>query len=132
MKRRTFIWTSAAAVVTVLLPLSNCSSEPGFDEILANPITLSHINDTNTIHKLGDFYLKLTQDEAHKDNLKKKILKNIESEILSKPSNTLLIQNAIIKKIKNDFTMGKTILIDGWILSKTEARQCALFSLINN
>jgi len=37
---------------------------------------------------------------------------------------------ALKKEIKNDFEKGNTVMIDGWILSVTEARQCALFSII--
>jgi hypothetical protein len=33
------------------------------------------------------------------------------------------------EQIKNDFGTGNVVIIDGWILAITEARQCALFSL---
>lgn len=32
-------------------------------------------------------------------------------------------------QIKDDFAHGRTVLVDGWVLSATEARQAALFSL---
>jgi hypothetical protein len=32
--------------------------------------------------------------------------------------------------VRDDFAGGRTIVIDGWVLSVTEARQCALFSLL--
>ena len=32
------------------------------------------------------------------------------------------------KKIKTDFETGNIVLVDGWVLSISEARQCALFS----
>jgi hypothetical protein len=32
--------------------------------------------------------------------------------------------------VRDDFARGRTIVIDGWVLSVTEARQCALFSLL--
>jgi len=35
------------------------------------------------------------------------------------------------ESIKNDFETGNTVIVDGWILSRTEARQCALLSTIN-
>ena len=38
---------------------------------------------------------------------------------------------SIARNIKKDFVTGNTIMLDGWILSKTEARQCALFSTIH-
>jgi hypothetical protein len=32
--------------------------------------------------------------------------------------------------IQRDFAEGRTVLLDGWVLSVTEARQCALYSLL--
>jgi len=32
-------------------------------------------------------------------------------------------------QVRDDFAAGRTVLVDGWVLSATEARQCALFSL---
>jgi len=34
--------------------------------------------------------------------------------------------------VKQDFGNGKIAVVDGWILSVTEARQCALYSLEEN
>jgi hypothetical protein len=31
--------------------------------------------------------------------------------------------------IRDDFAAGRTVLVDGWVLSVTEARQAALYSL---
>lgn len=35
----------------------------------------------------------------------------------------------IEQQVRDDFAAGRTVLVDGWVLSATEARQCALFSL---
>ena len=43
------------------------------------------------------------------------------------PNNELLN-----KQIIDDYHTENTIMIDGWVLSRTEARQCALFSLSQN
>jgi|SRR5689334_2242038 len=32
-------------------------------------------------------------------------------------------------RVRYDFETGRTVLVNGWVLSVTEARQCALFSL---
>jgi hypothetical protein len=31
--------------------------------------------------------------------------------------------------VQRDFAAGRTVMLDGWVLAVTEARQCALFSL---
>ncbi len=33
-------------------------------------------------------------------------------------------------RLRDDFARGHTILIEGWVLSVTEARQCAFYSLL--
>jgi len=33
------------------------------------------------------------------------------------------------QQVKDDFTQGRTVKVNGWILSVTEAQQCALYSL---
>jgi hypothetical protein len=32
------------------------------------------------------------------------------------------------KQVRADFAEGHTVIVDGWLLSTTEARQCALYS----
>jgi hypothetical protein len=36
---------------------------------------------------------------------------------------------SIRSQIQADFAADRTVMLDGWVLSVTEARQCALFSL---
>ncbi len=37
----------------------------------------------------------------------------------------------IERQVREDFAAGRTLLVDGWVLSATEARQCALLSLMS-
>jgi len=41
------------------------------------------------------------------------------------------IHQYLDQKIKEDFEKGDVVTVKGWILSVTEARQCALFALVN-
>jgi len=36
----------------------------------------------------------------------------------------------IATMVRRDFETGRTVLVNGWVLSVTEARQCASFSLL--
>ncbi len=36
---------------------------------------------------------------------------------------------SIEEQVRDDFAAGRTVVVKGWILSETEARQCALYSL---
>ena len=38
-------------------------------------------------------------------------------------------RKSIDDRIRDDFVAGRTVLVDGWVLSVTEARQAALFSI---
>ena len=41
-----------------------------------------------------------------------------------------LRRTPIAAQVRADFAEGRTVVIDGWLLSVTEARQCALYSLM--
>jgi hypothetical protein len=47
-------------------------------------------------------------------------------------ANETAIHNYLDQKVKQDFESGNTVLVKGWVLSVTEARQCALYSLMNS
>ena len=34
-------------------------------------------------------------------------------------------------RVVDDFAAGRTVLVDGWVLSRTEARQCALLAALS-
>lgn len=36
----------------------------------------------------------------------------------------------IADQVRDDFDAGRTVVVDGWLLSVTEARQCALYSAL--
>jgi hypothetical protein len=38
-------------------------------------------------------------------------------------------RRSIEDAIRDDFSAGRTVVVSGWVLSETEARQCALYSL---
>lgn len=38
-------------------------------------------------------------------------------------------RKSIEEQIRDDFAAGRTVVVNGWVLSETEARQCALYSL---
>jgi hypothetical protein len=42
------------------------------------------------------------------------------------------LRSGLEERIRNDFINGKTVVVDGWLLSPTEARLCALVSLLRN
>ena len=41
------------------------------------------------------------------------------------------LSGALERVTRRDFAEGRTVVVNGWVLSVTEARQCALASLLN-
>ena len=115
MKRRNFILLGAAGVAAVSIPTAfHFFGDVEYDKALADPQSLSLIWDTQTIISTGNKYRLQTPAE----NTERSLVKKLKADLLT-----------LEEKIRKDFETGNTVIVDGWILSKTEARQCALFSI---
>lgn len=122
MKRKDFIIITAAGITAIAIPLAySYFVKFEYDIKLAQPKSLLLIWDNQTINEIGNKYRFQVPQEKNERTLVKQILTEIDSDNLS-----LWIEN----KIKRDFETGNTIQVDGWILSITEARQCALSATI--
>ena len=54
---------------------------------------------------------------------------NSDGTSIPETSDSLALQEKMQQKVRADFENGETLVIQGWVLSQTEARQCALYSL---
>ena len=99
MKRRKFILLSVAATGAITFPAACKPGKP-------MPEMLSSLTDKKTLREIGHEYLK--QYPAEKNQLQDLIV----------PQN-----------VQSDFSKGNIVVIKGWVLSVTEARQCALLTL---
>jgi hypothetical protein len=75
------------------------------------------------VRQLGAHYRAATPQEHNADTLRAAISNGHRLRIPSLGIGTLDDQ------IRDDFAAGRTVVVDGWVLSVTEARQAALFSL---
>ena|ERR1700753_1064004 len=124
MQRRTFIQLSAYTAAALTLPLANsCTSST--NRILEQPLFFAHLVDSKTIQETGLAYRKLFPNEDSQTMLTGLLLGEDHSE------DKKLIQSSLDQKVDQDFKTGKTVTAAGWILSITEARQCALYSILN-
>ncbi|MCL6257660.1 hypothetical protein M3O96_01080 [Aquiflexum sp. TKW24L] len=122
MKRRKFIIQGAVGLAALTIPVSCQNYKSGeFDKALAQPTSLLKIWDYETIGAIGDQYLLINQKEKEERTLVK-LLDQIDVKEGS-------IAQGLEQEVINDFENGSIIMVDGWILSITEARQCALFSV---
>lgn len=115
MKRRNFILLTMAGAW--LAPSCN----PHEASTLSRPLFLSTICDPSTIRHIGKSYRTTVPAEAKEDKLTNLITENNGND---QPQQ-------IDQKIRQDYAAGNTLTIDGWVISVTEARQCALYSLQN-
>lgn len=125
MDRSVFLKLSAFTAAAISLSLQGCSDDE-MTVALSKPGFFSRFADQQTIVDAGTGYLKTVSAENSKRQLVELLKENIDTTV----KDNAAIQSAIDKKVQYDFDTGNTVTANGWILSLTEARQCALFSLI--
>jgi hypothetical protein len=129
MKRRDFIQLSAFAAAAISFPLLHSCSAPASEHTMSQPVFLSRLFDEKTIMDAGKAYLQKAPEENDDEQLVKLLADNSS---IANSTDEKAIHDYLDKKIKMDFEKGNTVLVKGWVLAVTEARQCALFSLLNS
>ena len=109
MKRRTFIFLTVAGTASLAMPSVGCRHET---DTLSHPEFLSRVCDAATIARIGQAYRTQAPDEAQKDKLIGLLRTGVDPQ-----------------QIRAEYAAGNTVILKGWVLSLTEARQCALYSL---
>jgi hypothetical protein len=124
MERRVFVRLSTYTALALAMPLSDgCKKNP--NDPLSQPFIFSRIADIKTIREAGMAYRKLAPHENEAT-----ALRQILSE--GKPTTDAKVLTTLLnRQVKQDFASAKVITVAGWVLSVTEARQCALFSILN-
>ncbi|MBL4676040.1 MAG: hypothetical protein JKY70_07540 [Mucilaginibacter sp.] len=125
MERRTFISLSAFTAAALTLPMLQSCNTLSKDDALSKPDLLTQMVDEMEIKAVGTAYR--TQVKAEDDQQK------LRTVLLSgAPANAdgVELKGMLDKQVSADFATGKTVQLNGWILSVTEARQCALYSLL--
>lgn len=128
MKRKEFIHLSAFAAAAVSFPLLYSCNPLGKDSIISKPEFISRLFDEKTIDDTGKTYLQKVPSENSEDKLIALLSGNSS---ITNVKDEKAIHNYLDQKIKQDFETGNTVMVKGWILAVTEARQCALFALVN-
>ena len=85
---------------------------------------IASILSEDDIYQLGSSFRNRFPEEDNLESLKARLSKDRKQGQSPK--------EYLTKMINQDFVSGDTIVIDGWILSITEARQCALYSKIKS
>lgn len=104
-----------------------CAGDVGYDpDALAQPELLSILG-PDVVREIGLRYREEVPAENREEALRAAILD-------ARPWTSHLPGMAapLADLIRDDFDRGRTILLRGWVLSVTEARQCALFSFLSS
>ena len=132
MKRRAFIGACIVGIGISHFTLSRLLFKTTNNTALAQPKFLSQLCDNKTIQMLGRAYLKLKPDEASDEILWNDVLTERPSNRSPRTKDTTTFARQIEQRIKQDFSNENIVVVDGWILSVTEARQCAIFSMMQD
>lgn len=129
MRRKKFLLISAVAVAAIATPVIYFSRRPKErDKPLEQPWTLAQFCGEEEIRAIGTGYRANIPAEDKKERLIELLLSDDAGKKISSTSNSA-VSEWIDKKIAQEFKKEKTIVANGWVISVTEARQCALFSL---
>ena len=124
MDRRSFIRLAGASALGVAT--ASCAARsPSDARALARPELLVALGDA-PVRSIGARYRAMTATERDVDALRDAIVgsRPLRERLFGAPS------APVEALVRADFEHGRTVLIDGWLLSVTEARQCALYSLL--
>ena len=131
MKRRSFIAASGLGISALAFSALALFGDLFSRNSCARPVFLSQLCDDETLRLLGRAYVNLTPEGRNKEILMKQLYgKPVDVRSL-RQSDILSMQEEVEDAISRDFNAGRTLALNGWILSVTEARQCALFAIIN-
>lgn len=124
MKRREFIGIAAAGAAGFVLPVTVARAE-AFSEPLAHPRLLEILRDEQIVRHLGARYRERVPAERSEPALRAALARDLPA------ASPLALGDCADEQVQRDFAQGRTVTLNGWILSVTEARQCALYSLLS-
>src|SRR5688500_3802962 len=126
MKRKKFLLISAVAVAAIATPVIYFNRRPKErDKPLEQPWALAQFCGEQEIRAIGTQYRANVPAEDKKERLMKLLLTDDSGKKMTSTSNSA-IGDWLDKKIQQEFKKEKTIVASGWVISVTEARQCAL------
>lgn len=91
---------------------------------LAYPHLLDILRDRRVVRDLGRRYREIVPTESDVHSLAKAILPGPHAKAAAP------LRAQVSAQVRQDFAHGRTVTVKGWVLSVTEARQCALYSLL--
>jgi hypothetical protein len=103
--------------------VSGCRSDSKWLPVISRPTTVTQFCDKAELLSIGQAYTKMHPGENDRIKLQDLILTDVST------GSDQQLMASIDKKKKEDFAKSNTVIVKGWVLSRTEARQCALYTL---
>jgi hypothetical protein len=120
MQRRRFVGLVSGGLAILASPFVYRYLNPVVKSGWLKPCCLTLIWDQVLITSVGQKYLAKHETEASERELAHRLSALPEDEVMQEQA------------IRTEFREEKTVVVDGWLLSISEARQCALASLVNS
>jgi hypothetical protein len=131
MNRRNFFLISAAMLTAVGIPWAVWPDKyKAIAKSMPPPSTLSQLCDEHALVQVGSHYRKLAPNENKLSVLGKFLFEDTAGNIITDTEATS-VNTLLEEKIFRDFEAGNTVIVDGWVLSLTEARQCAVYAMMH-
>jgi hypothetical protein len=130
LTRRDILRQLACGGLTIALPASALARPAGN---LSPPLATrlgQFFSHRESAQVIGRRYLALRPEEANLNRLTALIFRTPEHCARLENADTGQLRAILLNQQRADFARGRTIMIDGWILSETEVRLCALAAIL--
>jgi hypothetical protein len=107
----------AGGLVTRLVPARN-------RRVGADPAPLDFFGDRNAAAAIGARYLASHPEDRDGGRILR------EMALTTRPRTRAELHERLCEQHARDFADDRTVVVDGWVLSRTEARLCALTALL--
>lgn len=125
MKRKKFLAISALTAAAVPLGYYGYQKSKKVYNQVNFPAMLAQFCSADELKGIGSAYLQTAPDEKDAEKLKLLLL----AGITEKTVNASAADEHLNKKTADDFINQNIKVLNQWVITHTEARQCALFSL---
>lgn len=130
MNRKRFLLLTAlvaSATASRWILLDSSSPAPP-DHALLRPLFLSRVLTDAELHRIGMLYRAAWPEENSIHAMVNRLLDSRSPAARAAAGPALA--GHLSRQIAADFAAGRTLILDGWVLALTEARQCALSSML--
>ena len=111
------------------MQLAGCNPFSKERQSLSQPLALSQFCDEAAIIEIGKAYQAMEPLASDPDKLRKALIADIYGNASSPKDTDAIPVDKINARIRQDYQEQLVVTPAGWIISRTEARQCALFAL---